>query len=123
MTSSLPPASSFLPGAVLAGKYRVDRVLGSGGMAVVLAATHAQLLEPVAIKILHSQVLARPGALDRFLREARVAMRLRSEHVARVFDIAAMDDGTPFIVMELLRGADLAALLVERGPLPVAEVV
>jgi serine/threonine protein kinase len=123
MTSPPPAESPFAPGAILAEKYRIERTLGSGGMAVVLAATHVQLLEPVAIKVLHRQVLARPGALDRFLREARVAMRLRSEHVARVFDIGAMSDETPFIVMELLRGADLAAVLHERGPIPIAEAI
>jgi serine/threonine-protein kinase len=77
----------------------------------------------VAIKVLHRQVLAHPGAFERFLREARVAMRLRSEHVARVHDIGTMEDGTPFIVMELLRGADLASTLSEQGPLPVSEAV
>jgi eukaryotic-like serine/threonine-protein kinase len=111
------------PGAELAGKYRIDRVLGSGGMAAVFEATHLQLGEPVAIKVLHRHVLARHGALERFLREARVAMRLRSEHVARVFDVGAAMDGTPFIVMELLRGSDLATLLSERGPLPAASAV
>ncbi len=111
------------PGDVVAGKYRIDHVLGRGGMAVVLAATHIQLREPVAIKVLHRQVLAHPGAFERFVREARVAMRMRSEHVARVHDIGTTEDGTPFIVMELLRGSDLASLLADEGPLPVSDAV
>jgi serine/threonine protein kinase len=123
MQSELAMTMPLSPGAVLVGKYRVDRVIGSGGMAVVLAATHLQLREPVAIKLLHRHVLSHPGALERFLREARVAMRLRSEHVARVFDVSTMEDGTPFIVMELLQGADFATLLQERGPFPVSTAI
>jgi serine/threonine protein kinase/ABC-type branched-subunit amino acid transport system substrate-binding protein len=121
--SGNPSLGSLSPGVVLARKYRIDRVLGRGGMAVVFAATHLQLREPVAIKVLQRQILARPGAFERFLREARVAMRLRSEHVARVHDIGSADDGAPFIVMELLRGSDLATYLAERGPLDVSEAV
>jgi len=117
------PAGAFSPGSVVAGKYRVDRVLGSGGMALVLAATHLQLRQPVAIKVLHRQTLARPGAFDRFVREARVAMRLKSEHVARVLDIATDDHGTPFIVMELLEGADFAVRLKEGGPFAAEDAV
>jgi serine/threonine-protein kinase len=117
------PSGSIAPGAILANKYRIDRVLGAGGMATVFAATHLRLREPVAIKVLHRRILGHRGAFARFVREARVAMRLRSEHVARVYDIATADDGAPFIVMELLRGADLATLLHERGPFPVAEAV
>ena len=116
-------AGRLTPGAVLAAKYRVDRVLGAGGMATVFGATHLQLGEPVAIKVLHRHVLRHPGAIDRFLREARVAMRLQSEHVARVFDLGTIDDGTPFIVMELLPGDDLATLLRDHGPFAVEDAV
>ena len=116
-------AGRLTPGAVLAAKYRVDRVLGTGGMATVFGAMHLQLGEPVAIKVLHRHVLRHPGAIDRFMREARVAMRLQSEHVARVFDLGTIDDGTPFIVMELLPGDDLATLLRDRGPFEVEDAV
>ncbi|HWL87447.1 MAG TPA: serine/threonine-protein kinase [Polyangiaceae bacterium] len=110
-------------GTVLAHKYRVERVLGAGGMGVVLEATHVQLEEQVAIKLLHPQVARRPGAIDRFLREARVAMKLRGEHVVRIHDLGALDDGLPFIVMEYLEGSDLASLLRTRGTMPVADAV
>jgi serine/threonine protein kinase len=111
------------PGLVIAGKYRVDRVLGRGGMAVVFAATHLQLRELVAIKVLHPHIRHRAGTVERFLREARVAMRLRSEHVARVFDIGTTEEGSPFIVMELLAGADFATLLREQGPFLLRDAV
>lgn len=92
-------------------------------MGIVLAATHVQLEEHVAIKLLHPQVACRAGAIDRFLREARVAMKLRGEHVVRIHDLGALDNGLPFIVMEYLHGRDLASLLQHRGPLPAAEAV
>jgi serine/threonine-protein kinase len=119
MSAAPPQPSGPDAGTVIVQKYRLDRVIGTGGMATVLAATHLQLGEEVAVKVLHRHVLHREGAIARFLREARVAMRLKSEHVARVFDAGTMDDGTPFIVMELLQGADLATLLATRGYFPV----
>jgi serine/threonine-protein kinase len=105
-------------GAVLASKYRVDAVLGAGGMGVVLAATHLQLHEQVAIKLLRAETATRPDAVERFLREARVAMKLRGEHVVRVLDVGTLDDGAPFIAMECLRGSDLGAVLRVEGRLP-----
>ncbi len=83
----------------------------------------AAVRETVAVKLLHPHVLANPRSIDRFLREARVTMRLRGEHVARVHDVGALDDRTPFVVMESLEGADLGALLRDRGRLPVREAV
>ncbi len=114
-------SSYATPGTLLAGKYRVERILGRGGMAVVVAAKHLQLRETVAVKLLHPHVLANPRAIERFLREARVTMRFRGEHVARVYDAGALPDQTPFVVMESLDGADLGAILRERGRLPVGE--
>jgi serine/threonine-protein kinase len=108
---------------LLGGKYRVERVLGAGAMGTVYAATHAVLGQRVAIKRMHVERLGRPSARERFLREARAAARLRSEHVARVIDVGVLEDGAPFIVMEHLEGEDLAALLDRRGALPVAEAV
>ena len=108
---------------ILAGKYRVERVLGVGAMGTVYAATHAVLGQRVAIKRMHVERLARPNARERFLREARAAARLRSEHVSRVIDVGVLEDGAPFIVMEYLEGEDLAALLDRRGALPTVEAV
>ena len=96
------------PGTLVAGKYRVDRVLGQGGMGMVVQATHLQLVQPVAIKFLLPEVLANPQIVQRFLREAQAAVRLRSEHVARVIDVGTLETGAPYIVLEYLEGADLA---------------
>src|SRR5678816_3166991 len=95
-------------GAVLAGKYRVDRVLGQGGMGVVVQAMHLQLHQPVAMKFLLPEVLANQQVVQRFLREAQAAVRLRSEHVARVIDVGALETGAPYMVLEYLDGADLS---------------
>jgi serine/threonine-protein kinase len=110
-------------GDVIAGKYRIDRVVGAGGMGVVVSARHLQLNQSVALKFMRP-ALARDGqAVARFLREARAAAALRSEHVARILDIATTEGGQPFIVMEYLEGEDLAALLKRTGPLPLSEAV
>ncbi|MBI2393346.1 MAG: protein kinase [Deltaproteobacteria bacterium] len=110
-------------GAVLGGKYRVERVLGRGGMGVVFEATHVHLGQRVAIKLLTAEAASFPGAAARFLREARAATRLRSDRVVRVLDVDTLEGGTPYMVMELLDGVDLHALVRARGPLPLAEVV
>jgi serine/threonine-protein kinase len=110
-------------GTVIAGKYRLERVLGHGGMGVVLEAHHLQLELPVAIKFLLREAAGMPGAASRFLREARAASRIRSEHVARVLDIDALGDGTPYYVMEFLIGQDLHQLVRMRGALPVSEAI
>jgi eukaryotic-like serine/threonine-protein kinase len=105
------------------GKYRVDRVLGEGGMGVVVAATHAELDQQVALKFLLPTAAENPEVVERFLREARAAVKIHSEHVARVFDVGKHEGVTPFMVMEYLEGQDLAGVLVDRGPLPVQEAV
>ncbi len=100
------------PGAIVAGKYQVESVIGRGGMGVVLAATHRDLGTRVALKVL--TVEPGPSAADavaRFLREARAAARLRSEFVARVHDFGTIEAGRPFMVLEFLEGDDLSALL------------
>jgi serine/threonine protein kinase len=111
------------PGEVIAGKYQIDRVLGGGGMGMVVAATHLTLREPVALKFLHPSLAARPDIVTRFLREAQAAVRIKSEHIARVMDVGQLPSGAPFLVMEMLDGTDFSKLLRQRGPLPVAEVV
>jgi serine/threonine-protein kinase len=113
----------FPPGTVLLEKYRVESVLGRGGMGVVLRVTHLHLCEELAIKILSPQVGGGPEVHARFLREAQSAIRLRGEHVARVGDVGVLPGGAPYMVMEYLRGADLSNELARRGTLPPAEVV
>ena len=106
-------------GDILAGKYRVERVLGAGGMGVVVAAMHIQLDRRVALKFMLPDVLGDGAALERFQREARAAARLKSEHVARILDVGLLDTGSPYMVMEYLEGSDLAAILRGEGPLEV----
>jgi hypothetical protein len=110
-------------GDVLAGKYRIERVLGRGGMGVVVAAQHVQLSQRVALKFLLPEACSHGEAVARFLREARAAVQIQSEHVARVSDVGQLDDGAPYMVMEFLEGSDLGATLAARGPLPLPEAV
>jgi serine/threonine-protein kinase len=111
------------PGELVVGKYRVERVIGAGGMGVVVAATHVELDQKVALKFLHAHVLDGAGAIDRFSREAKAAVRLKSEHVARVYDVGVLPDGAPFSVMELLDGVDVANYAAQKKPLTVSEAV
>jgi len=110
-------------GEVLVGKYRVDRILGRGGMGLVVAALHLQLEQAVALKLLLPGAAAVPEAVGRFLREARAAARIQSEHVVRVTDVGTLDSGEPFMVMELLRGMDLSQVVHATGPLAVTTAV
>jgi len=127
MTSLLPqdtfPPGLPGPGTVLLAKYRLERVLGAGGMGVVMAAEHLLLGQTVAIKFLLPDAADDPKLVKRFSREARAAATIRSEHVARVFDVATTESGSPFMVMEFLEGKSLAAHLREKEKLPVDEAV
>jgi serine/threonine-protein kinase len=110
-------------GEVLAGKYRVERVIGQGGMGVVVAAHHLQLDEKVALKFLLPQALKNEEAVARFLREARAAVKIKSEHVARVSDVGTLDNGSPYMVMEYLEGGDLSTWIEQRGAMSVEQAV
>jgi serine/threonine-protein kinase len=109
-------------GTLLGGKYRVERVLGQGGMGVVVEATHTGLAQRVAIKFLRNEAKALAGALDRFAREARACAQVKSDHVVRVFDTGVFETGEPYIVMELLDGEDLRSAIARRGALMPMEV-
>ncbi len=111
---------------MVAGRYRVDRIVGQWGMGIVVAATHLKLGGQVALKFLLPDEGG--GGRDdllaaRFLREAQLAVRIRSEHVGRVLDVGTNESGDPYLVMELLDGEDLGAVLRRRGALPVVEAV
>ncbi len=113
----------FAIGDVIAGKYEVLKLIGSGGMGYVVSAMHVELGEVVALKFLRPEALQIEELVERFAREARAAAKIRSEHVARVFDVGTLPDGVPFIVMEHLAGQDLADVLAHGGPLPVKVAV
>jgi serine/threonine-protein kinase len=104
---------------VAEGKFRIDRVIGRGGMAMVVGATHLRLDQPVALKVLLPDLVANQDVVERFVREARASAQLRGEHVCRVSDVGTLEDAAPYIVMELLEGSDLASV-VRAGPLPVS---
>jgi serine/threonine-protein kinase len=109
----------FVVGDIVAGKYEVTGLLGSGGMGYVISARHTELGELVALKFLRPEALPHAELVERFAREARAAAKIRSEHIANVFDVGTQPDGTPFIVMEYLAGKDLADHLHQEGPLPI----
>jgi eukaryotic-like serine/threonine-protein kinase len=113
----------FLPGEIIAGKYEVQKLIGSGGMGYVVAALHVELGEKVALKFLRPEALTIPELIERFAREARAAAKIKSEHIARVFDVGALPDGSPFIVMEHLDGQDLCDVLHQQGPMQVKVAV
>jgi serine/threonine-protein kinase len=124
VTQSISTAAQAVrEGEIIAGKYRVERVLGVGGMGVVVAAHHVQLDEKVAIKFLLPQMLKSPEVVARFAREARAAVKIKSEHVARVHDVGTLETGAPYMVMEYLEGGDLAAMLQQKGALPIEQAV
>lgn len=105
--------------ACFAGRYRIDSVLGSGGMGVVYAATHLELGLPLALKILHPTLTASPEARARFCIEARACAALSSPHTLRIYDAGLLGSEECYIVMERLEGRDLLQLLRAEGPLPV----
>ena len=92
-------------------------------MGIVVAAMHIHLEQRVAFKFLLPAALKHPDVVARFTREARAASKIKSEHVGRVIDVGALDDGTPFMIMEYLDGEDLDQVLAKRGALPVQEAI
>ncbi len=146
MVTELLGFATFPPGTVLLDKYRIIRELGMGGMGVVLCAEHVALGTRVAMKFLLPEFAILPDAAQRFVREARAATRIRSEHVARVIDVgtlpgalaglpsprgpdgevvvdAAGPPGVPFIVMEYLEGVDLGRHLKTEAKLSIHEAI
>jgi serine/threonine protein kinase len=122
MTNQHSPTSPIPLGSLIAEKYRVERVLGKGGMGIVVAARHVKLDEPVAIKLMLPEDLGNRAAVERFLREARACAKLRNnEHIARVSDVDTLPSGLPYMVMELLDGYDLDKLLKQSGVFPIHE--
>ncbi len=115
-----PPVNA---GDLISGKFRVERLIGEGGMGFVVEATHLQLDERVALKFLRKSAMALPDVVSRFAQEARAAVRLKSEHVARIIDVGSREDGMPFMVMEYLEGADLGQVVDRDGPLKISDAI
>jgi len=107
-----------LVGQEIDGRYRVDSVLARGGMGVVLRGTHLVLGQPVAIKVMLDATMRDTNMRERFLREARILAQVRAPAIASIFDAGTLQDGTPYLVMELLEGEDLERILA-RGTMPV----
>jgi eukaryotic-like serine/threonine-protein kinase len=106
---------------LLGGRYRLDSVLGRGGVATVWRARDTRLDRLVAVKVLNAPALTDPSAVQRFDREARAVARLTDPHVVGIYD-AGVDDDRHYLVMELVEGTSLAALLA-AGPLDPARAV
>lgn len=119
----IPEGTRFVPGSIVGNKYRIDGCLGEGGMGVVLSATHLELEAPVAIKVVREEYAGSEDIVERVLFEARAVARMRSKHVVRVLDVARLETGCPYIVMEQLQGEELGLALWERGPFSVPQAI
>jgi eukaryotic-like serine/threonine-protein kinase len=108
---------------MVGGKFRLERVVGRGAMGSVWTATHVNLGHRIAIKLVARDFVKSPEALRRFDAEAKAAARLQSRHVVQVFDNGTLDDGTPYIAMELLAGENLDERIQRTGPIPLDEAV
>ena len=118
-----PAEGGIESGTIVAGKYRVESILGKGGMGMVYRAYHLALQEDVAIKVLRREVSRDEEVFQRFTREAQSAAKLKSEHVARIKDVGTFDDGLPYIVMEFLEGADLGQMVDTHGAMTIPVAV
>ena len=106
-TSMVPPSSTLPAGSVLAGKYRIVRELGRGGMAAVYEAVNLSIGKKVALKLLAGHLATSKTVVERFMREARAVATIRSPHICDVYDVGSVDDDAPFLVLELLEGESL----------------
>lgn len=119
---SQPIPSSIREGMIIDRRYRVEKVLGQGGMGMVLKGTQLALSRPVAIKLMLPNVLGSADSFLRFEREAKVLAQLSHPHIVQVIDNGVFGDHA-YLVMEYLEGKDLAAVLDERIVLPIGEAV
>ena len=113
-----PAPGPISQGEIIGGRYRVDRIVAEGGMGIIVAATHLELEETVAIKFLRDEFASKPEVVGRFAREAKAAAKLKSEYVASVYDVGISPERGPYIVMEYLEGEDLETVLTADGRLP-----
>jgi len=108
---------------IIANKYRLESIIGTGGMGVVFAATQIELDRLVAVKVVRSELAENPAAVQRLVLEAKLAAQFRSEHVCKVLDVGTLPSGAPYIVMEYLEGSDLSTQLELLGPFAIANAV
>ena len=113
----MSPAVEVL-GTVLGGKYRIVRLLAQGGMGAVYEGEHVEIGHKVAIKVMKPELAQRAEALARFRREAQIAGTLGHDNICAVLDLGTTPEGSPYLVMPLLKGSSLAQALTECGPLP-----
>ncbi|HZO13997.1 MAG TPA: serine/threonine-protein kinase, partial [Polyangiaceae bacterium] len=111
-----------LPFAVVGEHYRLEAPIGEGGFGAVYRAVDTRIDRPVAVKLLHRELMGSGDVEARFLREAELARRLQHPNTVRLIDFGRAEDGTPFLVFELLTGESLDALLAREGGLPVERV-
>jgi serine/threonine protein kinase len=115
-----PGESNFAPGAVVAGKFRVVRTVGVGGMGKVYEVEHELTRHRRALKVLHPSASA--NVVERFLRETTAAARIANSHIAETFDAGRLETGEPYLVMELLEGETLEERLHRVGPIAPGEL-
>jgi hypothetical protein len=111
------------PGTVVAGRLRIERVIGRGGMGVVYEAQHLHLQQRVALKVLYGDAAKDPESSARFVREAQIALSLTSPYIVRVHDLGVTDHGQPYIQMELLQGRGLDSVICAAGNVSVEQAV
>src|SRR5512142_3310109 len=116
VTATAAPVDPFI-GTVVNGKFRVERLIGQGGMGRVYRAHHLTLDRPVVLKMLHRAYSSDPQIVQRFQREARAASRLNHQNSIAVLDFGASEDGTLFMAMEYLAGKDLGQVVADEFPL------
>src|SRR4051812_16159113 len=114
--------SALEPGTVLAGRFRVVRCMGVGGMGAVYEIEHELTKHRRALKLLHAAMAQNKGVVERFLREASAAGRVGNQHIVETFDAGTLESGEPYLIMEMLRGQTLSDRIA-KGPMPIAEVV
>jgi GAF domain-containing protein len=118
---STPAPGAVVVGQTVDGKYRIDELIGRGGMGAVFRARDLRLERDVAIKIVRAELVAAPEARERFRREAQMAARLQHPSIVTVFDYGALPDGTAYLVMEYVRGEDLRGRLTRLGAITPSE--
>lgn len=122
LAAGVEPADPWV-GQVVNRKFRIESLLGQGGMGRVYKATHTTLDRPVVLKMLHRNLTSDPSVVGRFQREAKAASRLVNPHSIQVLDFGEAEDGTLFMAMEYLPGRDLGAILAKEGALPEERIV